>query len=196
MPGATQIAYRFGSFLLVPADKQLLRDGKPVPLTPKVYETLLLLVESRGRLVEKEEFHKRLWPDSFVEDVALAHNISQLRKALGKGVAGAHLIATVPKRGYRFLAEVEAVPGLQEKTPARVTLAVLPFENLGAGPEQDYLADGLTEELIASLGQIDPDHLGVIGRTSIMSYQRTSNSSASSASPSARRAGCDCPPNA
>ena len=174
MPGATQIAYRFGSFLLVPADKQLLRDGKPVPLTPKVYETLLLLVESRGRLVEKEEFHKRLWPDSFVEDVALAHNISQLRKALGKGVAGAHLIATVPKRGYRFLAEVEAVPGLQEKTPARVTLAVLPFENLGAGPEQDYLADGLTEELIASLGQIDPDHLGVIGRTSMMSYKRTS----------------------
>jgi TolB-like protein/Flp pilus assembly protein TadD len=173
MAGASQIAYRFANFLLVTADKQLLRDGKPVPLTPKVYETLLLLLESGGRLVEKEEFLKRLWPDSFVEEVALAHNISQLRKALGNGAAGVRLIETVPKRGYRFLANVEEVSGPRDKA-ARVTLAVLPFENLGAGPEQDYLADGLTEELIIALGQIDPDHLGVIGRTSTMSYKHTS----------------------
>ena len=66
--------YRFGNFTLLAADKQLLRDGKPVALAPKAFETLLLLVENPGRLVRKEEFLKRVWPDSFVEEVALAAN--------------------------------------------------------------------------------------------------------------------------
>ena len=84
-------------------------------------------------------------------------------------------IVTVPGKGYRFIAQV-AVSGARSeaasKEPTQVTLAVLPFENLGAGPEREYLADGLTEETIAALGQADPSHFSVIGRTSVMRYKR------------------------
>jgi TolB-like protein/Flp pilus assembly protein TadD len=79
----------------------------------------------------------------------------------------------VPGRGYRFIASVEAVEMMPEEATRQTTLAVLPFENLSSDPEREYLADGLTEETIAALGQIDPAHLSVIGRTSIMAYKRT-----------------------
>jgi DNA-binding winged helix-turn-helix (wHTH) protein/tetratricopeptide (TPR) repeat protein len=171
-----QVAYKFGDFLLRPADKQLLRDGKSVALPPKVFDTLLLLVESQARLVEKDDFLKRVWPDSFVEEVALAHCISHLRKALRNGTQECTFIETVPKRGYRFVAAVEVVPAASHQASDPVRLAVLPFENLGAGPEREYLADGFTEETIAALGQIDPDHLSVVGRTSMLAYKRTAKS--------------------
>jgi TolB-like protein/Flp pilus assembly protein TadD len=135
-----------------------------------------LLLESPARLVEKDEFLKRLWPDSFVEEVALAHCISHLRKALRDTADGSSFIETVPKRGYRFVAAVEVVRAASHEASDQVTLAVLPFENLGAGSEREYLADGFTEETIAALGQIDPSHLSVIGRTSMMAYKRTTKS--------------------
>jgi DNA-binding winged helix-turn-helix (wHTH) protein len=171
-----QVAYEFGKFRLLSADKQLLRAGKPVPLKPQVFETLLLLVESQGHLIEKNEFLKRLWPDSFVEETALAQNISQLRKALRNGTEEDRFIETVPKRGYRFLAPVDVTGTESYEAPSRVMLAVLPFDNLGADPEHEYLADGLTDEVIASLGRVDPEHLSVIGRTSMMAYKRTTKS--------------------
>jgi DNA-binding winged helix-turn-helix (wHTH) protein/tetratricopeptide (TPR) repeat protein len=176
MSSRPQVAYKFGDFLLNPADKQLLRDGKPVALPPKVFDALLLLVESQAHLVEKDDFLKRVWPDSFVEEVALAHCISHLRKALRDGTHGCTFIETVPKRGYRFVAAVEVVPAASHEASDPVRLAVLPFENLGAGSEREYLADGFTEEMIAALGQIDPDHLNVVGRTSMMAYKRTTKS--------------------
>ena len=156
--------YKFGCFCLRPSEKQLLRDAKPVPLAPKVYDTLLLLLESQGRLLEKSELLNRLWPGSFVEEVSLAHAISQLRKALREGTDGASFIETVPKRGYRFLVPVEVVGPNSQEPASRVTLAVLPVENLGAGADHEYLAAGLTEEFIAVLGRVDPEHIGVIGR--------------------------------
>jgi len=168
-------AYEFGGFRLLPTDRQLLRHGKPVPLKPKIFETLLLLVEKQGHLIEKDEFLKRLWPDSFVEEVALAQNISQLRKILRNGTAE-EFVETVPKRGYRFVMPVELVSEDLQDLSSRVTLAILPFENLGGDPEREYLADGLTEELVAAAGQIDPEHWNVIGRTSIMAYKRTTKS--------------------
>ncbi len=176
MSSQPQVAYRFGGFLLNPADKQLLRNGKPVTLPPKVFDTLLLLLESQARLVEKDEFLKRLWPDSFVEEVALAHCISHLRKVLREGSDNSRFIETVPKRGYRFIAPVEVVRAASHETLPHVTLGVLPFENLGADPEREYLADGFTEETIAAVGQIDPEHLSVIGRTSMLAYKRTTKS--------------------
>jgi DNA-binding winged helix-turn-helix (wHTH) protein len=170
------IAYKFGCFCVYPSEKQLLRDGKRVPLAPKVYDTLLLLLESQGRLVEKSEFLNRLWPDSHVEEVALAHAISQLRKALRDGMDGSIFIETVPKRGYRFGVPVEVVGPKAGDITSRVTLGVLPVENLGPGSDHEYLASGLTEEVIAVLGQIDPEHIGVIGRTSMMAYKGTTKS--------------------
>lgn len=170
------VAYKFGCFCLLPAEKQLLREGKPVPLAPKSYDTLLLLLESHGHLVEKNELLNRLWPDSVVEEVGLAHAISQLRKALRDGTDGSSFIETVPKRGYRFSVPVEVVGAKFHETTSRVTLGVLPVENLGAGPDHEYLAAGLTEEVIAALGQVDPEHIGVIGRTSMMAYKGTTKS--------------------
>jgi hypothetical protein len=99
-------------------------------------------VESQTHLVEKDDFLKRVWPDSFVEEVALAHCISHLRKALRDGTHGCRFIETVPKRGYRFVAAVEVVPALSHEPSDPVRLAVLPFENLSAGSEREYLADG------------------------------------------------------
>ncbi len=176
MSDAPPVAYKFGGFALLPADKQLLHNGKPVPLAPKAFDTLLLLVEGRGHLVEKDTFLKRVWPDSFVEEVALAHSISQVRKVLRNGARGLDFIETVPKRGYRFIAPVEVVRAPPHESVSRVTLAVLPFENLAADLDNEYLADGVTEEVIAALGQVDPEHLGVIGRTSMMVYKRTTKS--------------------
>src|SRR5262245_5554470 len=78
----------------------------PVPLTPKAFETLLLLVENRGRLVEKEALMKSVWPDSFVEENNLNRSIYILRKALGESSGQSKYIETVPKHGYRFVASV------------------------------------------------------------------------------------------
>ena len=111
-----------------------------------------------------------------MEEVALAHAISHLRRVLNNSTDGAGFIETVPKRGYRFVAPVEIVREAPHNAPARVALAVLPFENLSTNPELEYLAFGLTEETIAALGQVDPDHLGVIGRTSSMAYKGTTKS--------------------
>src|SRR5215470_11364855 len=95
--------YEFGPFRLDAAERLLMRDGQAVPLTPKVFDTLLLLIESRGRLIEKSEFMNTLWPDTFVEEVTLAGNISELRRVLGDRTNGTRYIETVPKRGYRFV---------------------------------------------------------------------------------------------
>ena len=96
-------SYEFGNFRIDVAECTLLQDGQPVPLTPKAFDTLLLLVENRGRLLDKELMMERLWPGTFVEEANLANNISLLRKALGDS---ANLIQTVPRRGYRFIGEI------------------------------------------------------------------------------------------
>lgn len=98
--------YRFGSFRLDPAKHLLLRGQKPVPLMPKAFDTLLVLLENRDRMVGKEELMKLLWPDSFVEEANLAQNVAVLRKALGDSPEEHRYILTVPGRGYRFAAKV------------------------------------------------------------------------------------------
>jgi TolB-like protein/DNA-binding winged helix-turn-helix (wHTH) protein len=106
MSQASSPQYRFTDFCLDVAERRLRRCGVAIPIAPKVFDTLLLLVENSGHLIEKEEFMKKLWPDTFVGDDALARNISILRKVMGGSSESQSLIATVPKRGYRFVAEV------------------------------------------------------------------------------------------
>ena len=84
----------------------LLRDSDLVPLTPKVFEILLTLVENSGHVISKDDLMKRVWPDSFVEEGNLTQNISLLRKALGEGQNGHQYIETIARRGYRFIAPV------------------------------------------------------------------------------------------
>ncbi|MFN2513362.1 MAG: winged helix-turn-helix domain-containing tetratricopeptide repeat protein, partial [Pyrinomonadaceae bacterium] len=98
--------YEFGSFRIDSTKRLMLRDGEVVPLKPKAFETLLLLVQNRGRVMEKDELMKALWPNSFVEEANLTQHISLLRKALGESPTEHRYIVTAPGRGYRFVADV------------------------------------------------------------------------------------------
>lgn len=114
------LSYEFGRFRLNVAERVLSRDGEVVPLTPKVLDILLTLVEHRGQVVSKEDLMKRVWPDTFVEEGNLTQNISLLRKALGESPGGVQFIETVPRRGYRFVAQIneklsENAPAISEK---------------------------------------------------------------------------------
>jgi TolB-like protein/DNA-binding winged helix-turn-helix (wHTH) protein/Flp pilus assembly protein TadD len=101
--------YEFGPFRLDATERVLLREGKPVLVPPKDLETLLVLVESRGHIVEKNELLERVWPGTFVEEGNLAKHISNLRQLLGAGLNETAYIETIPKRGYRFVAPVRVV---------------------------------------------------------------------------------------
>ena len=98
--------YEFGAFLLDTKEGLLLKNGQPVTLTAKAFDTLVVLVQNSGHVLLKDELMKAVWPDRFVEEVNLAHNISVLRKALGEGEQGNRFIETVPRRGYRFIVPV------------------------------------------------------------------------------------------
>ena len=177
MNAPRQVSYEFSNFRLLPREKQLVCGQKPVKLQPKVFDTLLMLVENHGRLVEKDSFLKGLWPDTFVEEATLAHCVSELRRTLRAESGGTEFIETVAKRGYRFLLPVKTIAASVPSLPKSGSiLAVLPFENLGPESDREYLADGMTEEVIAALGQIDPERLSVIGRTTIMAYRHTTKS--------------------
>lgn len=168
----THVVYEFAMFRLLPKEKQLMSGDRVIRLQPKVFDTLEMLVENHGRLVEKDSFLKALWPETFVEEATLAHCVSELRRTLRNEGDGTEFIETVAKRGYRFLIPVEVMElNPPEEPRAGSVLAVLPFENLGREIEREYLADGLTEEVIAALGQIDPERLSVIGRTTVMRYK-------------------------
>ena len=109
MPQQTQALYEFGPFSLNPAQQLLVEGTKKISLTPKAFQTLLVLVESQGQIVTKEELLQKVWPDAFVEEATLAQNVFTLRKQLSDDREGALYIETVPKRGYRFVAEVRRV---------------------------------------------------------------------------------------
>jgi DNA-binding winged helix-turn-helix (wHTH) protein/TolB-like protein len=98
--------YEFGPFRLDTAERRLLRDGGVIPLTAKVFDTLLVLVQNRGLTIEKEELMQKVWPDTVVEEGNLSQNISVLRKALGDQASDTRYIETIPRRGYRFIADV------------------------------------------------------------------------------------------
>src|SRR5262249_36216791 len=102
--------YEFGPFRLVVAERLLLRDGETIPLQPKAFDLLLVLVQNHGHLMEKDELLKVVWPDAIVEEVNLANNISILRRALSE--TRQQFIKTVPKRGYRFVMSVKETVSL------------------------------------------------------------------------------------
>src|SRR4030095_7466907 len=104
--GNTHRILNFGPFQMDVTDGVLLRGHKPVPIAPKLFETLLILVENAGHVVEKDELMSRLWKDTYVEESSLSQNIFQLRKLLTNGGPDIVYIETIPKRGYRFAMDV------------------------------------------------------------------------------------------
>jgi DNA-binding winged helix-turn-helix (wHTH) protein/TolB-like protein/Flp pilus assembly protein TadD len=103
--------YEFGDFRLDSTKRVLLREGATVPLTPKCFDVLLLLVSRRGQIVSKDELMTRVWPDTIVEENNLNVNVSLLRKTLGEKPNDHRFIVTVPGSGYQFVAEVRLIDG-------------------------------------------------------------------------------------
>ena len=101
--------FNFGNFTLDLERRLLLRDGDPVPLTPKAFDTLALLVRRSAHVVGKDELLGEIWADAFVEESTIAQNVFTLRKALGQNQTENQFIETIPKHGYRFIADVQAV---------------------------------------------------------------------------------------
>jgi DNA-binding winged helix-turn-helix (wHTH) protein len=120
--------YAFDRFTLDPRERRLIHAGDHVALAPKVLDTLIVLVQNAGSLLSKEELHRRLWSDTFVEDVTLARSISDLRTALGR-FSESKYIETVPKHGYRFVSGVNVTEGVSapEMSSALDSIAILPF---------------------------------------------------------------------
>jgi len=187
--------YLFGAFRIDVIERVLFGERGAVPLTPKVFDTLLLLVENNNHVLGKQELIERIWPDSFVEDNNLAQNISILRKALGQSPGGQDYIQTVPKRGYRFVAEVredweEGAPVVvRERTRSRIVVeeeidepmalegpAALPpathdFENTPFHlPETQYARSGEVNIAYQVVGDAPLDLVFVMGWVSHMEY--------------------------
>src|SRR5580765_6924470 len=112
MPTASGATYEFGPFRLEVDERRLTREGRAIPLRTKVFDTLCVLVEHPGRLLTKHELMQSIWPDTIVEENNLNHNISNLRRALGEQVTGQRYIETVPRVGYRFVADVTGSKGV------------------------------------------------------------------------------------
>jgi DNA-binding winged helix-turn-helix (wHTH) protein/TolB-like protein len=125
--------HRFGPFTFDSGQRILYRNGEPVPLMPKTADLLHALLERRGQVVSKAELMKLVWPDAHVEEIGLARNISLLRKALGDEGAESRFVETLPKRGYRFLAEEQpADPGAVRRSARRLVVAGLVLAVLAA----------------------------------------------------------------
>jgi DNA-binding winged helix-turn-helix (wHTH) protein/tetratricopeptide (TPR) repeat protein len=160
--------YEFKGFRLEAGQRRLLYQGQPVPLKPKILDLLLFLVEMRGQLVVKEDLMREIWPDSIVEENNITVSMSILRKTLGDDQLTHQFIETVPRRGYRFLAEVtevqaakpvpsvahhpESEPESQDETID--SLAVLPSQMPGSDPNVEYLSEGITESIVNMLSRI------------------------------------------
>jgi TolB-like protein/Flp pilus assembly protein TadD len=151
---------------------ELRKRGVRIRLQEKPLQMLGLLLSEPGKVVTREELKKRLWPDeTFVDfDHGINIAITKLRQALSDSASNPRFIETLSRHGYRFIAPVNN-RGHDPEMAGRKMLVVLPFENLGAGADQDYFADGLTEEMIAQLGRLQPRQLGVIARMTAMCYK-------------------------
>lgn len=129
MGAPTKSIYQFGPFAVDAARRVLLRDGEAVPLAPKAFDTLLVLVEHSGQVLEKDRMLDLLWPDSIVEEANLTYNISLLRKALGESPNERRYIITIPGRGYRFAADVSETGDTSDVIVAKYTKATLVIQD-------------------------------------------------------------------
>ncbi|MFP5208985.1 MAG: winged helix-turn-helix domain-containing protein, partial [Acidobacteriota bacterium] len=170
VPSPSQPLVSFGGFSVDVTSGEVQKDGRKISLPPMVFKILQALLERRGGVVTRAELRARLWPgDTFVEfEDSLNHAVKKLRRALGDSAENPKFIETLPRYGYRL---ITSEPAMSEKGPKLRSLAVLPLSNLSGDPQQEYLADGITDALITELSRIKA--IKVISRTSVMQYKST-----------------------
>ncbi len=175
----TAPALRFGSFELDVRSRELRKGATSVRLQEQPFEILRMMLERPGDVVTRDELRRRLWPDGTFVDFEHSLNaaVKRLRAALGDDADHPRFVETLPRRGYRFIGAMEG-GGTERAEPApgtapRVRLAVLPFSNMSGEIGQEYFTDGLTEEMIAQLGQLCRGRVGVIARWSSMMFKET-----------------------
>jgi TolB-like protein/Tfp pilus assembly protein PilF len=167
----------FGRFRILPHRREVLADNRPIELGGRAYDVLMVLVEANGAVIGKDELMSRVWPGRIVEEGNLRAQISALRIALGD----TDLIRTVPGRGYQFTAEIRTRTGygqgpLEQEIsiapPAaapRLSIVVLPFINFSDDREQQYFADGITEDLTTDLSRLAG--YSIISRNTAFTYR-------------------------
>ena len=158
---------RFAAFEVDLQLGELRKHGAKVRLQEHPFQILSALIERPREVVTREELRKKLWPgDTFVDfEQILATAVKKLRRALGDSATHPHFIETLPRRGYRF------VGAWKQDLVGKPIVAVLPFENRSGDAGQEYVSDGMAEEIIARLGRLNPERLGVIARTSAVRYK-------------------------
>ena len=169
--------------------RELRKNGRKVRIQSLPFQLLRFLLERPNEVVTREEVSRRLWSEeTFVDfDHSMGTAVNKLREALGDSAQKPRYVETLPRLGYRFIGKIKqarsegqvSVPGRRSEPSAErpsqtVMLAVLPFQNFSGDPAQDYFTDGLTEEMIAQLGRLNGNQLGVIARTTSMAYKHTS----------------------
>jgi DNA-binding winged helix-turn-helix (wHTH) protein len=154
--------YSFDAYVLDPTEQTLSRAGCRVPLTPKAFATLLMLVQRSGQVVHKDDLMKSIWGDVCVEEANLTQNIFTLRRIFAEGIDGKKYIETVPRLGYRFIASVSqiqrgprTIPLLHsEKEQPKKSIAVVSFGHSDDDTQFEFLADGMVESIINSLSEL------------------------------------------
>ena len=171
----------FGRFRLDLGQRELTRDGAPVPLGNRALEILCALATANGELVSKDQLMAQVWSGVIVEENNIQVHVSALRKALQDGKNGDTHLLTVPGRGYRLVgvntadAVVGGIASTPETSSGKSSIAVLPFQNMSFEPEQEYFADGMVEEIITGLSRIK--WLSVVSRNSTFTSKTSPSSS-------------------
>lgn len=166
---------RFGSFEADLNSGQLRKHGVPIKLRAQSFQVLVRLIEKPGEPVSRSELQETLWSDGVSVDFENSLNtaVAHLREVLGDSADAPAFIETLPKRGYRLIAEVSRRSDADERENPRVRLLVLPFINLSGDAAHEYLGDALTDELITELAGMTRDQVAVIARTTAMHYRNT-----------------------
>lgn len=171
---------RFGCFVVDQDAHQVLRDGVAIRLRDQSFRILARLVTHSGEVVTRQDLRRELWAnDTFVDfENGLNTAMGRLREALGDAADRPRYIETLPRVGYRFIAQVTEAPDGPGPTRAvtgqsKTRLLVLPLTNANGDPSLDYFSDAITDELIGELASVAPASLGVIARTTAMHYKGT-----------------------
>jgi adenylate cyclase len=162
-----QVRYLFEDFVLDIGRRELRRGANAVPIAPQVFDLLEYLLRHRERVVSKDDLIAAVWEQRIVSDAALTTRINVARSAIADTGDEQRLIKTLPRKGFRVVGAVREDPGTvgdasvetlrRVKPPDKPSVAVLPFANLSADPEQEYFGDGVVEDIITALSRFTSD---------------------------------------